>query len=158
MKLHTTWILALAIAVSTSAGCSCCRQSTGDSPAATQPAAGAKEAIASERELATSQNSYVVVYATQPASIPLNEMFTVTVRVLDKATRTPVAKDIELQVDARMPHHRHGMNTQPQITRQSLGMYHVDGMQFHMPGRWELYFDVSADGRTERAQDVVILE
>ena len=29
---------------------------------------------------------------------------------------------------------------------------------FHMPGRWELTFDVEADGRTERLTGVLLLE
>ena len=32
------------------------------------------------------------------------------------------------------------------------GSYKAEGMLFHMPGHWELYFDVSQGGRTERAQ------
>jgi hypothetical protein len=38
------------------------------------------------------------------------------------------------------------------------GAYRVDGMLFHMPGYWELYFDLSREGVMERAQGAVTLE
>jgi len=34
----------------------------------------------------------------------------------------------------------------------------VLGLRFHMPGRWELYFDVTRDGVLERAQIDLELE
>jgi hypothetical protein len=50
------------------------------------------------------------------------------------------------------------MNTQPRIGRNDDGTFTIRGMQFHMSGYWEIYFDVSADGVSERAQIGVTLE
>ena len=38
------------------------------------------------------------------------------------------------------------------MTRQADGSFQADGMLFHMPGHWELYFDIWEDVGTERAQ------
>ena len=152
----TSWIAAAGFLVVTVCACST-RQTRSSRTEEKTIAPITSQNNAPGRELATSQGHYVIIYSTQPAPIPLNQPFTMHVQVLD-SSRAPVGNDVELQVDGRMPHHRHGMNTQPQVTRQSQGVFRVEGMLFHMPGRWELYFDISSGGRTERAQDVVMLE
>ena len=38
------------------------------------------------------------------------------------------------------------------------GHFTVEGMLFHMVGRWELYLDVTRGPLTERAQFEVVLE
>ena len=55
--------------------------------------------------------------------------------------------------DAAMPHHNHGMNHVPLIERTGPGRWHVEDMLFHMPGYWELYFDIQDQGITHRAQE-----
>jgi hypothetical protein len=57
-----------------------------------------------------------------------------------------------------MPHHGHGMNVAPTVKRTRPGEFRVDGMLFHMPGYWELYFDLVQGGTLERAQGTVTLE
>lgn len=48
-------------------------------------------------------------------------------------------------VDADMPAHGHGINTTPVFEKLENGRYRIDGMALHMPGAWELYFDLKAD-------------
>jgi hypothetical protein len=110
------------------------------------------------KTVSSAQNHYLVSYATCPAPIPLNEPFSIDVVILNINDRTPVGNGITLEVDGRMPHHRHGMNRQPTVTGKGNGEFHIENMLFHMPGRWELYFDIVRDGRTERAQDVIFLD
>ncbi len=81
----------------------------------------------------------------------MNEPFDFTVRV------TP-ADDVALEVDAAMPEHRHGMIRKPVITPTGDGTFRVDGMLLHMAGRWEVYFDVTRRGVTERAECEIVLE
>ncbi len=47
----------------------------------------------------------------------------------------------DIQVDALMPAHQHGMNYDPVVSAQGQGTYRVDGMLFHMPGHWEIRVD-----------------
>lgn len=87
---------------------------------------------------------------------PLRDPFTVTVSVRRAADGAPFLGD--LQVDAAMPHHGHGMNVSPKVIRVAPGSYRVEGMLFHMPGYWELYFDAVDAGRLERTQGTVTIE
>ena len=66
--------------------------------------------------------------------------------------------DVGLAVDAAMPEHGHGMNRVPKVAPRPDGGFHAEGLLFHMPGRWELYFDVTQGAVTERAQTDVVLE
>ena len=101
--------------------------------------------------------SYVVHYRPAPDPIPDNEPFGLEVWVLDDAGEAPQA-GVELEVDAGMPAHGHGMNRVPRVEPSGEGHFLVTGMLFHMPGAWEMYFDVTRGARTERAQVDVVLE
>jgi hypothetical protein len=61
------------------------------------------------------------------------------------------------RADATMPEHRHGMNYRPSLKPLGDGRWRVEGLMFHMPGRWELRLDVQADGRSERLLDAITL-
>lgn len=92
---------------------------------------------------------YAVVVETRPSPVPLNEPFEAVVRV---TPRTPPSAPLAVEVDARMPEHFHGMNRVARTTAQADGTFRAEGLLFHMPGRWELYVDVTEGPRTERAQ------
>lgn len=81
---------------------------------------------------------------------PLNEHFSFVVDLQGQA-------GVLVDVDADMPAHGHGINTDPEFEQLEDGRYRVDGMLLHMPGAWELYFDVK-DGDSEPRRIVVPLE
>lgn len=101
---------------------------------------------------------YYVEFRTDPDPVPLNELFSIEVSVRDADARDESLEGIELMVDGRMPAHRHGMTREPRIERRPDGTFVVTGMLFHMLGDWELHFDITRDGTTERAQADVVLE
>lgn len=107
--------------------------------------------------LRTPRSGAEVRYRSDPSPIPLNEPFSLEVDLRSADGAAPLEVET-LEVDGRMPHHRHGMNTVPRITSMGGGRYRVDGMLFHMPGRWELSFDLTRDGVTERVLQVVMLD
>jgi hypothetical protein len=50
-----------------------------------------------------------------------------------------------------MPEHRHGMNYQTSVVPHGDGGYRAEGLLFHMPGRWELVFELrKPDGSWRR--------
>jgi hypothetical protein len=106
--------------------------------------------------VASDDAPYVIEWRPIAGDVPQNQPFDVEVRVLDKATGEP-ADDLELKVDAGMPHHGHGMNVSPEHTDTGVGEWLAQGLLFHMGGEWTLTFDVTADGVTERLQCVVEL-
>ena len=54
----------------------------------------------------------------------------------------------QLQVDARMPEHRHGMNYRPSVKRLAPGRWRAEGLLFHMTGKWEFVFVVDGERMT----------
>lgn len=62
-----------------------------------------------------------------------------------------------LRVDATMPEHRHGMNYRPSITALGGGRFRVEGLLWHMSGRWELRLDLKHAGQDLRLRQSVTL-
>jgi hypothetical protein len=94
----------------------------------------------------------VLMFRTVPAAIELGQHFAVEAIVC----ATPPTSG--LRVDAHMPEHRHGMNYRPTVATSGEGRYRAEGLLFHMPGRWQLLFDVERGGRTERLAADILLE
>jgi hypothetical protein len=90
---------------------------------------------------------YTVVYKTVPEPVKVGTHFAVDFAVCPRA---PADAPSAVRVDANMPAHRHGMNYRPVVTAKSSELYRAEGLLFHMPGRWDLTFDVDGGGRTER--------
>jgi YtkA-like len=100
---------------------------------------------------------FFLLISPPPDKWPSNELFTIDVRILNGSDRKSVAGDVSLNVDAAMPAHHHGMNTKPKVSRNPDGSFTARGMNLHMSGDWEVYFDVTRGGITERAQVAVTL-
>jgi len=57
-----------------------------------------------------------------------------------------------ISIEGGMPDHDHGLPTRPEITGESApGVYQLEGLRFHMPGRWLLSFEIAADGTVDSA-------
>jgi hypothetical protein len=97
---------------------------------------------------------YMLAFRSDPLRIEAGEPFALVLNVCTKN-----GKPAELvAVDAQMPEHRHGMNYRPSIVGADNGRYRAEGLVFHMPGRWELTFDVRAGEETERLTHDIILK
>lgn len=97
---------------------------------------------------------YTVVYAPLPASIEVSRHFSLAVAVCAKAG---VPAPGALRVSATMPEHGHGMNYRVSVKPLGSGRFQADGLMFHMPGRWQLAFDVDGAGGTERLLHDILL-
>tara|TARA_Y100001968_G_scaffold136115_1_gene124126 strand:- start:63 stop:473 length:411 start_codon:yes stop_codon:yes gene_type:complete len=98
----------------------------------------------------SNDSDFVVHWSTRPTVIPVNDFFEVDVLLVDR-DGTPL-EEATLDVDAAMPHHRHGMNHRSHMVHVGPGRWRAEDMLFHMPGSWVLYFDVKQDGIVRRAQ------
>jgi hypothetical protein len=85
-----------------------------------------------------------------PAPIEVSRPFQLQVRLCPSQARL-------LRVDATMPEHRHGMNYRPSVRALGGDLWQVDGMLWHMSGRWELRFDVASDDREHTLRQSVTL-
>ena len=96
---------------------------------------------------------FVVAYKAEPIEVARH--FALEVSVCPKPGQPqPEA----VKVDAHMPEHRHGMNYRARVFRKADGIYVAEGLLFHMPGLWQLMFDVDRGGRMERLTTDIDLE
>jgi len=97
----------------------------------------------------------VVLFRTVPSPIEIGQHFSVEALV---CPTPPIGVAAGFMVDARMPEHRHGMNYRARVFRKADGIYVAEGLLFHMPGLWQLMFDVERGGRMERLTTDIDLE
>ena len=132
--------------------------------AAEAPPPAKPAAWADARELVSNGGTYRVLWRPSPDVIPRGRPFAIEAWIFaaadPKRAPAPLAplSNLSLDVDATMPEHGHGMNRIPKIMRRDDKGFHVEGLLFHMPGRWELHLDVTSGAITERAQVKVELE
>jgi hypothetical protein len=101
----------------------------------------------------SSGGSYRVRIKPSKNPVPSNEMMGLQAEVLEGCGEgAKPAEGVRLHVNAGMPEHQHGMTTQPRVLPLEGGRWDVAGLLFHMPGYWELYFDMEREGVVERAQ------
>jgi hypothetical protein len=95
-----------------------------------------------------------ITWRAQPHPIAVGKPFSVEFEVCPRNANTVIDR---LQVDAWMPEHQHGMNYRPSLTGRSTALMQANGLVFHMPGRWQLVFEMQADGRPLRlTQDLTV--
>ncbi len=78
-------------------------------------------------------------WSTEPARLEVGEPFVMRLTLCPADTRL-------LRVGATMPEHRHGMNYEPSFQSLGEGVWRVEGMVWHMSGRWELRLDTQLQG------------
>ena len=92
-------------------------------------------------------DQYMIAFRPDPIRIEVGAPFSLVLNICTKKNEPAELVSIE----ATMPEHKHGMNYQPSVSRVSPGLYRADGLMFHMPGRWELVFELhSASGAVHR--------
>jgi hypothetical protein len=114
--------------------------------AATAPAAACEPALKGDGVSRIEGRDYVVAWRAEPAALRVSEFFAIAVAACAKSR---AALPAQIRVDAVMPDHKHGMNYRPTVTRVSDGVFRAEGMLLHMPGVWEISFDVRGEGQSE---------
>lgn len=90
-------------------------------------------------------------------NIVLNLPLSLDVTVTQTASNGGSLQDLQLSFDALMPAHYHGMTTEARVRKVAPGRFVIENFRLHMPGHWELYFDIQNGDQLERAQaDVVV--
>jgi hypothetical protein len=98
--------------------------------------------FASDRKL------FVISYEPGIQPLAINRMHSWVVHV-ETADGTPVA-DASVSLVGGMPDHDHGLPTLPQSTQYlGDGDYLIEGMKFHMNGRWIITISIDADGSSD---------
>lgn len=104
--------------------------------------------------------NYTVAYRFVPPKIAVGSHFALEAVACG---RNGAAAPAALAVDAFMPDHGHGMNYKATVkrigaTKSGGTQFRADGLMFHMPGKWDLYFDVPGTGKSERLTQSVMLD
>ena len=101
--------------------------------------------LKSARAMQAERDGYTVAFAPRPAPLATGRHF-----ALDIAVCPPAGGGAprNLQVDADMPAHKHGMNYRASVTMRGAGLYRAEGLMLHMPGRWRFLFDLQLHDRT----------
>jgi hypothetical protein len=112
-------------------------------------------AHAADDEFVSESGRYRLSFSSDLDPIEINRMHGWVLRLRD-GDGQPV-DDVDLQVDGGMPDHDHGLPTRPQVTAAlGNGEFRVDGVRFHMHGRWQLVVTISAAEHTDRV--VLVLD
>lgn len=98
--------------------------------------------------ITTGGNRLTITSALSPLEI--NRMHSWRLR-LTNAENAPVA-NAEITLSGGMPDHDHGLPTLPVITGEpEPGIYLLEGIRFHMPGRWLLQFTMTLGDTSDSA-------
>jgi hypothetical protein len=99
--------------------------------------------------LTATSASHSLAMVASPVPIRIGEPFSLALIVCDQQDKGFPGT---VKATARMPLHKHGMNYQPSVTAQGGGKFFLEGFLFHMPGLWQISFDLRANGLTDRIQ------
>ena len=90
--------------------------------------------------MGTSGDGYSVKIFSQLSPLEINRIHSWHIEITD-ADGKPVS-NAQITVGGGMPDHDHGLPTQPQVTEEvRAGTYLLEGMRFHMPGKWQIVID-----------------
>lgn len=111
-------------------------------------------ATSGTRELSNG-GRYLLTFEPGTKPVALNEEFGLKLKIIPAAQGATAPS--ALRVTATMPAHYHGMTREPVVTALDDGTWQVAGMLLHMPGHWQINFDIGEGNQTERAQlDVTV--
>lgn len=100
---------------------------------------------AEDRTSDTDRKLYVVSYEPGIQPVAINRMHSWVIHVAT-AEGNPV-DNAAVTVVGGMPDHNHGLPTAPRSTQYlDDGNYLVEGIKFHMNGRWEVTVTIDVDG------------
>lgn len=110
------------------------------------------------RGMPTSGGSFYVTYEPDPDPIPLNEMFSLKIRVTRADDHGKLVEGAAITAEAFMPEHQHGTTLQPKIDSLGDGTAVGRGFLLHMEGLWHLRIGVAVAGQMERVTFEIRLE
>lgn len=96
----------------------------------------------------TPDGRYSVHLDDTPTVLKSGEVQSWCVRVTD--AKGNATRSVKLSFTGGMPHHGHGLPSVPATTtgKNAQCPYRIDGIEFHMPGVWQVGFDiVGRDGK-----------
>jgi hypothetical protein len=108
--------------------------------------------------LESKQKNYLVFFSPIDAqTLPINRYFDLHVHV-KSAMQHNLKFPLQLDFDAGMSTHNHGMNVKPKIENLGNGHYLIKGVLLHMSGQWFFEFTLWRGVMSEKAKiDVMVV-
>ena len=101
-----------------------------------------------QRTKASKKKLFLISYEPQIQPVSINRIHNWVVHV--EAADGSVVDSATISLVGGMPDHDHGLPTLPQSTRYLRdGDYLVEGVKFHMNGRWEVTITITVDGGSD---------
>jgi len=103
-----------------------------------------------ESRVSTEQGVYQVnvEFETDPVTVGMNAL---TLKILEEDSGKPVRDSLKIEIVPWMPLHEHGDTHMPEIRALGGGTFHVEGLNFTMPGDWEVYIRMDSGGNEDTA-------
>ena len=98
----------------------------------------------------TEQGHYMLdaEFETNPITVGLHSL---VLQLRAQRSDEPAADLLKIEIVSWMPVHGHGAMHVPVVTAEGNGIFHVEGLQFTMPGDWEVHIRMEADGIEDSA-------
>lgn len=145
MKRYLHSVVALALVMLTTPACQPQQQaedSTTKADHSQHNQTRQEQRAAHEQQLRSEKGHYLIKWqAVAQDKVPLNQYFALDIEVNEPLK--PVKYPLDLNVNAGMQAHNHGMHTKPVVHRLANQHFRVEGMLFHMPGQWQVELDIS---------------
>ncbi len=101
-----------------------------------------------KKQVVTEQGFYLLTVeaVTKPIRVGKN---TFKIMTADSKTGKPVGEKLAIEVIPWMPKHEHGVTEMPIIKEIAKGVYIMEGVNFSMPGDWEVYIRIKKNGKED---------
>ena len=97
-----------------------------------------------------SDGGYAVEIHSQLSPIKINKIHNWIIKVTDSNNRP--LNNASIEMIGGMPDHDHGLPTEPQVTEEvGPGKYLLQGVRFHMQGKWQIIFTITESGNQDQA-------
>ena len=101
-----------------------------------------------QRTQASEKNLFLISYESKMQPVSINRIHSWVVHV--ETADGVIVDNASISLVGGMPDHDHGLPTLPQSTRYlGDGDYLVEGVKFHMNGRWEVTMTITVEGRSD---------
>jgi len=98
----------------------------------------------------SSDAGYSIAVYSQLSPIEINKIHSWIIEITDRNNRPLKSANIEMV--GGMPDHDHGLPTEPQVTEEvEPGKYLLEGVRFHMQGKWQIIFTIKENGNKDQA-------
>lgn len=96
----------------------------------------------------SSRGLFVASYSSELEPLRINQLHSWVLHLEDAQGAAVLGAVIE--ADGGMPEHDHGLPTRPRVTEElGNGDYRVEGLRFHMGGKWQITFAIEANDKTD---------